>query len=263
MKRIRIMGLCLVAVFAITAITAASASAVAPNPEFITCKKVAKGTGEFNNKGCTEAGGKAEYNHAAWNEGKEASPKLKGTNGVSTLTSYIKGFGIVGSVSCVKAKSTGNITGLSTESVIVKFEKCTSSGEVCTSAGAKAGTIETKLLTGTLILLGKEPASVGVLIKGMNSPTSAEFKCGAEEISTVGSVNGVLSGNVGKIGKETTSTFAVNEGGENVVTEEEGGNPEGAGPDVLLTEVKGVGNFESGENTISKTKGEEIEISPR
>src|ERR1700728_523452 len=214
MKRIRIAGLCLVAVFALSAAVASSASA-AEMPSFKVCKKVAKGTGKFGAKTCTGAVGKGAYELGAWNEGKEASPKLKGKNGVSTLTSYIKGFGIVGSVTCTKAKSEGHITSSDEETVVVTFEKCESSKEVCTSPGGKKGDIVTKTLTGLLILISAEPVSVGVLIKG--SPISAEFACGAEKVSTVGSVDGVLTGNVGKIGKETTSTFAVNAGGENVV----------------------------------------------
>jgi hypothetical protein len=263
MKRIKIMGLCLVAVCAFSAAAVASASA-AEMPVFRVCKKaVPKETGKFNTKTCTgeSKGGKKEgdYELGAWNEGKEKEPKTKGTNGASTLTSYIKGFGIVGAVTCSKAKSAGHITGSDTETVVVTFEKCTSSGEVCTSAGApKSGDIVTKLLTGLLILISASPVEVGVNIAG--SPTSAEFACGAEKISTTGSVDGVLTGNVGKFGKETTSTFAVNGGGENVVSNEEGGTP---GESVLLTEVVGVGNFESGENTTSKTKGEEMLIEPK
>jgi hypothetical protein len=240
MKRIRIAGLCLVAVFALSAVVASGASA-AEMPVFKVCKKVAKGTGEFGSKTCTGAKGTGEYSLGEWNEGKEKEPKLKGKNGASTLTSYIKGFGIVGAVTCAKAKSEGHVTGSDTESVIVTFEKCESSKESCSSPGETKGKIKTFNLLGLLILISKEPPVVGVLIAGGGpGGKSAEFSCGAEKISTVGSVDGVLTGNVGKIGKETTSTFAVNAGGE----------------------IVGVGTFESGENTVSVTKGEEMEIVP-
>jgi hypothetical protein len=51
MKRIRIVGLCLIAVFALSAVASSAASA-AP-PEFFTCvKAVPKNTGNYTEKEC-------------------------------------------------------------------------------------------------------------------------------------------------------------------------------------------------------------------
>jgi hypothetical protein len=251
MKRIRIVGLCLVAVFAMSALVASSASAATPT--YKVCKKAAvKEKGTFNNKTCTIAskGGKKEggYEIGAWNEGKEKEPKFKDTNGVSTLTSYIKGFGIVGAVSCTKAKGEGKITGPSNGNVTVTFEKCTSSGESCASAGEKAGKIKTSLLATELAELS--PTEVVTRV-GEVGKVSASFSCGAEKVITTGIADGVITGDVGNIAKESTQTFSVNAGGEQVNTVD---------GDVLLTEVVGTGNFESGENTTAKVKGEEMEI---
>jgi hypothetical protein len=251
MKRIRIAGLCLVAVFAMSAVAVSSASAL---PTYQVCKKAAvKEHGTFNNKNCTGAskGGKKEgdYELGAWNQGKEASPKTKNTNGTSTLTSYIKGFGIVGAVTCTKAKGEGRITGPSTGNVTVTFEKCTSSGESCASAGESAGKIKTALLTTTLAE-NEEKTAVIIRVGEAGAP-SASFSCGAEKVVTTGTADGVDTGNVNTFSKDATNTFSVNAGGEQVNTVD---------GDVLLTEVVGTGTFESGENTTASVKGEEMEI---
>jgi hypothetical protein len=250
MKRIRIVGLCLVAVFAMSAVVASSASAI---PTYKVCKKASpKGSGKFNTKTCTgeSKGGKKEggYELGAWNEGKEKEPKIKDSNGVSTLTSYIKGVGIVGAVSCTKAKGEGHVTGPSNGNVTVTFEKCTSSGESCASPGEKAGKIKTNALATELAELS--PTEVVTRV-GTVGKVSAEFSCGTEKVVTTGIADGVVTGDVGTFAKESTQTFSVNAGGEQVNTVD---------GDVLLTEVVGVGDFESGENTTAKVKGEEMEI---
>ena len=250
MKRIRIAGLCLVAVFAMSALVASSASAT---PTYKVCKKAAvKEHGTFNTKTCTgvSKGGKKEgdYELGAWNEGKEKEPKFKDANGASTLTSYIKGFGIVGAVTCTKAKGEGHITGASNGNVTVTFEKCSSSGESCASAGEKPGKIKTEELATELAELS--PTEVVTRV-GTTGDVSAAFSCGAEKVVTTGIADGVVTGDIGAFAKESTQTFSVNAGGEQVNTVD---------GDVLLTEVVGVGSFESGENTTAKVKGEEMEI---
>lgn len=258
MKRIRIMGLCLVAVFAFSALVAASASAMEVRPTYKTCIKV-KETGKFNLKNCTGAskGGKKEgdYELAAWNAGK--SVKFTGKNGVSTLTSYIKGFGIVGAVSCKSAKDVGAETGPSSSEVVAEFKTCTSSGEKCASPGQKAGTIKTDKLVGLLGLNGAKEGQIIEKVSGAGpGGQSAEFSCGEEHISTTGSVDAEQTKNLTEASKESGTVFAVNAGGENVINSEE----EEAGTQVLLTEVTGVGTFESGENTTSALKGEVQEV---
>jgi hypothetical protein len=248
MKRIRILCLCLIAVLAFGAVAVSGASAA---PTYKTCIKV-KETGKFNKKNCTEAskGGKKEgdYELAEWNQGKEKEPKTKNTNGASTLTSYVKGFRIVGEVTCSKAKGEGHITGPSTGNVTVVFEKCTSSGEKCTSSGEKAGNIKTSLLKTELAANG-EKVDIRVGEKGV---VSAAFSCGAENVTTTGIADGVVTGDINSIAKEATQTFSVN-----ATTGEQENTVDG---DVLITEITGVGAFESGEGTTAKTKGEEMEI---
>ena len=264
MKRIRIVGLCLVAVFALAGLTASSAlagSGAGPHPSYKLCKqlKVKPLKGHYTDKKCEHhatAGEEAEgkknkYEWGEFNEGKEAQPAFKGKNGVSTLTSYVKGFGIVGAVTCAKAKSEGKITSAKGGVVTVVFEKCTSSGESCASAGEAAGKIKTEELATELIDTAESATGVATRVSGQ--PVSAAFKCGAEEVKTTGTADGEDLGNVETLVKKSKQNFAVNAGGEQVINN--------GGADVLLTEVKGVGTFESGENTASELSGkEEMEI---
>ena len=65
MKRIKIMGLCLVAVFAVSVMASASASAEAP--EFGRC--LAKAGGKFSDAGCTK--GVVSKGKFEWTSGVE------------------------------------------------------------------------------------------------------------------------------------------------------------------------------------------------
>jgi hypothetical protein len=276
MKRIRIAGLCLVAVFAFSAIVTGSASAAAP--EYKTCiKAVPKNTGNFSDKNCSVAApGTGKYELGEWNQGKKLT--FKGKNGESTLDSYVpeveaefwKGGTVVGTVTCKSAKSRGEITGPKTSTVTVEFKSCASEGKKCTSVSpaGKPGSIVTKPLTSILGLIG--PEAVGSLVEAGNEGLnkSAEFNCEGLEISTTGSVIGVNSGNTGKFGKEGTQTFAVNgKGGQEVPfggfpNESEGVWGPGTGAvHVLKTFANPPGvNIPSGESTTSVLKGENMEI---
>src|ERR1700742_3734355 len=91
MRRIKMMGLCLVAVLAVAAVAVSSASAALP--EYKVCAKATKVgktyTGEFTDKLCSAKSGTKEgkYELESWEAAKKKG--FKGKNGVSTLTSYI------------------------------------------------------------------------------------------------------------------------------------------------------------------------------
>jgi hypothetical protein len=277
MKRIRIVGLCLVAMFALGAVAATSASAELP--EYKTCIKASpKESGKFNNKECTVAskGGKKEgdYELGEWNKGKKVT--FTGKNGESTLDSYIPekesefwtGGTIAGKVVCKSGKSKGSITGPKTSTVTVEFKTCSSEGKKCTSKGAKTGTIDTNPLN--TVLGFDEKSEVVSLVEGGKEGTSpsAAFNCEGLAIETTGSVLGVDTGNINKIAKESTQTFKVNaKGGQEVVfagvpNESESVWGPGTGAvHVLNSRIAPPGvNLPSGENTTSVLKGEAMEI---
>jgi hypothetical protein len=259
MKRIWIAGACVVAALAVAVLGTASASA---QPIYRVCAKLAKIEGKYHghytNKNCTtpataeeEAEGKKnEYEFGAWNEGKEAEPKFTFKSGTFTLTSYIKGFGIVGAITAAKSSGEGHITGPSTGTEVITLEKMTTSGESCGSAGEPAGTVKTEVLDTELVEI---PETKGVVVRVEGAPTFAEFSCGSLKWIQTGAIDGVVTGDVGVVSKDSTETFSVNAGGEQINTVD---------GDVLLTEVVGTGIFESGVNTTAGPKGEEMEIEP-
>jgi hypothetical protein len=271
MKSIKMVGLCLVAVFAMSAFAAASANAELGSLEYITCFKVSKankGKGKFNEKLCATAskGGAKEGEYeggGSWELLKKKT--FTGKNGVSTLDSYIPsneatpwtGGTVVGKVVCKKAKSAGQITGRMTSTVVVTFETCTTEGKKCTSAGApKVGDIVTNQLLSTIVMTEGKTAA---LVKGNNEAgESAAFACEGLEVETFGSLNGINTGNTEKYSATSTQTFTVNaEGGqEHPFTEEA---PET--PDFLVSHITPPGILlPSGENTTSTLKGEAVEI---
>lgn len=271
MRRIKMMGLCLVAAVALTAVAVSSASAALP--EYQVCAKVAKNaekkyTGKFSDKLCStsEPKGEGKYELESWEAAKKKG--FKGKNGVSTLDSYIPeneatpwtGGTVVGTVSCKSGKSEGEITGPKTSTVTVEFKTCTSEGKKCTSEGQKAGVIKTKLLNATLGFI--EPGVVGSDVEAADKGVSAAFNCEGLEIVTVGSVIGVNSGNVNKVSKEGTQTFNVNaKGGQEVVFGEFPENEITGPAHFLLSKITPPGvTLPSGEKTTSTLKGEALEI---
>lgn len=270
MRRIKMMGLCLVAVVALTAVAVSSASAALP--EFKVCAKATKVgktyTGKFSDKLCSvaEPKGEGKYELEGWEAAKKKA--FKGKNGTSTLTSYIPenvetpwtGGKAAGVVTCKTGASVGEITGPKTETVIVEFKTCSSEGKKCTSVGSpKTGVIKTKALTATI---GKIEGGVGADVEASDHGLSAEFACEGLEVKTVGSVIGVASGNINKISKESTQTFSANaKGGQSVVFGEFPENPETGPAHFLLSHITPPGvTLPSTEVTTSVLKGEAMEI---
>ncbi len=232
MRRVRIVGFCVMVASALGALVASGAWAAAP--EFKVCGKAAKVgktyTGKYNNKTCSETNAKGEgkYELEGWETAKKKA--LKGTGGAGTLDAYQPsneaepwaGGTTLGKVTCKSAKVTGEITGAKNATSTVEFKTCTAEGKKCKSAGAKAGVIKTEPLFITLgyIESGKH---VGTLVEGGESGAhlSAIFDCEGLEFEARGSVIGVNSGNVNSISKSFTLKFAVTaKGGQEVTTGE-------------------------------------------
>lgn len=274
MKRIRMMGLCLVAAFALSAIAVSSASA-AP-PEFKVCAKLKKSKttkkyeGKYSNKTCSEvnAKGEGEYELESWLAGKKKS--FTGKGGAGTLDSYLPsnesepwaGGTILGKVTCKSAKVKGEVTGPKNATAIVEFKTCTSEGKKCKSAGAPTGTIKTEKLGITLGYIDSGKA-VGALVEGGagGADPSAEFTCEGLELLATGSVIGVVSGNINTISKTYSLAFAVNaKGGQEVVF---GEFPEGitGSAHYLDTFIQPTHlHLPSGEDTTALITGEEAEV---
>jgi hypothetical protein len=257
--RLKIMGLCLVAVFAMAAVVSASASAA--EPAFYECAKLTAKpfTGKYTDKKCSKEASPGEIAEGKKNkyelqEGIGAKGKaFKGKGGKATLHTPAVG----GVVECKSFKDEGHIATPTTENKVVStFTSCTSLGKKCTSPGAKAGSIVTKNLAGELGYINKAKKEVGVLLKPESGTVLAEFNCEGLEIVTSGSVIGTQTGDINTFSKSSTNTFAVNGEGFQVIKKFEGE----ATNHVLESLINGSGPFESGQEASALNKGEELEI---
>lgn len=255
--RLKIMGLCLVAVFAMAAVVSASASAA--EPAFYECAKLTAKpyTGKYTDKKCSKEATSGEIAEGKKNkyelqEGVGKGKVFKGKGGKATLHTPAVG----GVVECKSFKDEGKIATPTTESKVVStFTSCTSLSKKCTSPGAKAGSIVTNNLKGELGYINKAKKEVGVLLSPETGTVLAEFNCEGLEIVTTGSVIGTQTGDINTFSKSSTNTFAVNGEGFQVVKNFEGGSTH-----VLESLINGSGPFESGQEASALNKGEELEI---
>jgi len=278
MKRIRIMGLCLVAIFAVSAVAAMSASAA--EPSWYECGKAAKVgkfyTGKYINKTCTEVSGTSTGKYELV-PGVGKSKNFKGTGGKGILHNVIPGKGDI-KVECASFKDEGVAVMPNAEAnVKVSFSKCKSLGAPCASAGAKKEEIKTNAMAGQLGYISKEGTVVGVDLANQAEPGTGmitEFECtGVAKVRVHGSVIGVQSGDINAINKVSTVTYAV----ANYLGEIEAGYKpltnipsfEGGSPDLLATELNAEetgftwqppGGLPTGQEGTATNKGEAIEV---
>jgi hypothetical protein len=265
MKSMRILGLALLAVFALGAITAVSASATEPG--WYECAKGTKGVGY--EKGCTKEGGKGGY---VLQPGIGKGKAFKGKGGLAKLHTAIPGKGDI-PVECAAFKDEGHVALPNLQDkVVAKFSKCKFAGLPCQS-GSKSGEIVTNSLAGELGYVSKSPLVVGGSLYSESSPGAgyeAEFTCtGAAQIRVHGGVIGTQTGDINTFSKSSTITYNVTEaefipGFKSVVNEDQ--KFEGGPETILLTEFeqgKGwepEGGLPSGQEASATNKGEDLEI---
>lgn len=188
------LGLCLVAVFALSAVATASASA-SGRPEFKMCVK--KKDGNYN-AGCAS--------HSAMGKGKaelkEVAAGMKFTS--KSKATKIKADGKV--VTCSKDTDKGELLDQFTEMVTITFTGCKTGSTTCGSAG----TIKTGLLSGNLYFINASESERGIAFSNEETGVFAEFKCGSETVVLEGDLIGATKNS----SKGLTITFAVNGSGE-------------------------------------------------
>lgn len=281
MKRMRILGLALVAVFAFAALSAGAASA---NPTWKVCEKAPKVgktyTGKYLDKACTEPASKAQEEEGKKNkynlvEGIGKGKGFKGKGGKAVLHNVIPGKGDI-KVECGSFKDSGSVVAPSgVAKVSAEFKKCKSLGSPYNEGGKKE-TIKTNLMTGNLGWLSK-PTVAGESLTSEAAPHTgylAEFECeGLAKVRVFGAVIGTIEP-VGEVTNKSTSTFAV---GEYLGEPEPGYKPltnppafEEEAVGVLLTELNGPetgntwqppGGLPSGQEAEAANKGEKLGIS--
>lgn len=225
MKRIRMLGLCVVAVFAISAITVAVAQAELP--EYKICEKLPndqKGKGQYALNclgGMVKAG---DYELVEWNaSSKERKFKVDSKTEV-WLTAYEEPVGYElgvngvanGRAECTKAKGEGEIIGPKEDKIVdLTLSGCRSRGFACTGSGEKAGTIVIPNIVGVLgyeALPPPPPKTVtAVEIEYSNFFANwTTFNCGATQYKMFGHVIGVVTGPINMPRLAELANFRVN-----------------------------------------------------
>jgi len=230
MKRMKVLGLCLVAVFAFSALIASAAFAA--DPEYMVCGKAAKEgkteLGHYSGKVCgnsefVEAGGQ-KYERLPESAAKKTG--FKGKNEGEPHNNIVNPFGekkggpkepgtIEGTTTCAKEKVVGTTTGAKTTSWSTVYTKC---GAVvskipteCNTLNAKKGEIKTDVLSSTLVNLDKGPGHkrVGIQVKG-GGPGGrlAQYECLEKglNVEVFGEILAEVTGNLNVANKSTKAT---------------------------------------------------------
>jgi hypothetical protein len=254
MRRLRIIGLCVVALLALGAV--AASAAMAEDPAIYECAKAAKEgktyKGHYSSKKCEassyHAEGGQKYELQEWNKAKPKA--FKGKGGGANLE--IEG---VGGVTCTKSSNTGQFTGgKSAGKITAIFTGCLLHSDPCTSAGAKSGEVKTKALDGVVGWISKAKEEVGVELKAEAGLYEAEFVCGELNLRVSGAVIGLVKPPYNHFTKEVTLVFEQS-GGVQKPTKLEGGPTAG-----LFTEIDEGVKHPSAESTEVTGKGEELEL---
>lgn len=232
MRKLRTVGLCLIAVFAFGAVAAASASAAEP-PAFEKCVKAPKEgkkyIGKYTSKECTSA---SEVETGGKYEREEAAAKTPTTSKFKAAT--LDASGKV--VKCKKGAASGELVSTQALKETIEFSGCGVNGstkEPCTTTGSASGTIKTGLLFGELQYDNSAETEIGLLL--FKTGNVAEFSCKAEAFVVRGSVFGSLTNTK----KGQTIAFKVVGGKQELQTywdEEEESTTIGALPLHLFTE---------------------------
>jgi len=188
MKRTRIMGLCLVAVCAMFALTATS-SLASGLPSYGKC--TAKSGGKYLSPTCTKAAkpGKELYE---WEPLTVAVP-FKSTSEKGSLIDLEGESGLV--ISCkTQVQKTGEYgPGNLVKNTVGQFNGCETSGIGCSSEKAIAGEINTKKLHGEpgvvkFLVSNEEKDTLGNDLRGEESEALAEFSCSTIAVLVTGGV---------------------------------------------------------------------------
>jgi hypothetical protein len=176
MRRIRIIGLCLLGAMALAAFTTSSASAALP--ELGQCKNVGTG-GAYKYKGCVvpAPGNKGAFE---WVPGPGAKPKFEGSGIFEAVLETVGGT----KVNCGPSEFFGEWTGPKTASVNLVFKGCLLIGtsKPCSTQPNNPSEIKTEMpLEGELGYIsgaGGEKPKVGLDLKPKSPSTSLlTFNC--------------------------------------------------------------------------------------
>jgi hypothetical protein len=180
MTRLRAIGHCLLGALALSAVAAASASALEA-PEIGRC--VSHAGGKYTTNVCTKLAKGTKPGTYEWEPGALKS-KFTGVGGVATLETVHKV-----KVSCKTEASSGEFTSPKTAgNVGVKFNGCEALEYKCKSPGAGEGEIVTNLLAATLRWEDATKKKVALDLVPQTGEEFVEFGCGPIPVVVKGSV---------------------------------------------------------------------------
>jgi hypothetical protein len=264
MKRIRVLGLCLVAAFAISAVIVASASAVAV-PEFGRCK--AQAGGKFSNSGCTLLAKEVSKQKFEWFGGPGPKNKFTGKQKAETLATLETVGGT--KITCTtESNENAEFDSAKTVAKIVAFFKgCETSKIPCNSAGEPSGDITTHALAGKLgveklglkegkVVESKNKLEVQLFAEAGPTAPLANFTCSTITVEVKGCVAHPVSS--GKMLLMSTEKFTASKG------EQKPDKFLGGPADECALESNGGAGFEEAGQTITAivTGEEKLEANP-
>jgi hypothetical protein len=255
------LGLCLVATFAISAVVAASASAVT-SPEFGRCVK--QTGGKFSNSGCTLLAKEVSKQKFEWFSGPGPKNKFVGKQKEATLATLETVGGTKITCTAEENKNAEFSGPKSVAKIVAFFSGCETSKIPCNSPGEATGKITTNSLAGTL---GVEKLGTG----GVESKNKleiqlfaekaggllAEFNCSTIHVEVKGCVAHPIS--TGKMLITTTEKFTASKG------EQKPDKFLGGPVDECALESNGGTGFEEAGQTITAivTGEEKLEANPK
>ncbi len=224
MRRLQMVGLCLIAAVGLSAIGVSGASAAVPT--WYECAKAPKvgkvHTGDYNDKLCTsfnsEGTGKFVLREGV---GHIKTAKGKSEDAVLNVQTYLGD----STVECAKGQD--RVTPLLPNrvvSVVVVLKKCVThvggGTKRCNSALRKKGEIRLHAMSGELGYVSESPLVVGMKLGLESEPGGviAEFHCGETEkegspleVTVAGEIIGVVEGDINAVSKESETVFEAGE----------------------------------------------------
>ena len=262
MKRMRVLGLCLVAAFAIGAVVTSGALAAA-SPEFGRCK--AKAGGKFKNSGCTLLAKSATEEKFEW-EKTLAKNKFKAKQKAETIATLETVGGT--KITCTSEENAGAEYNLpkKVSKIVAEFSGCETSKIPCNSVGEPSGKITTHSLSGLLgveklfVKEGKIEESknkLEVQLRAESGGALANFTCSTITVEVKGCVAHPVSS--GKMLLTATEKFTASKG------EQKPDKFLGGPVDECALESNGGAGFEEAGQTITAivTNEEKIEANPK
>lgn len=190
MTRLRVIGLCAVAVFATSAAVVTDAWALEA-PEMGRC--VAHAGGKYTNNVCTKAATGKTVGKFEWEPGAVKN-KFTGVGGAATLETVKKV-----KVTCKTEASSGEFTSPKTVGNIgVKFTGCEALEFKCKTPGSGEGEIATNPLAGTLRWENSKKSKVVIDLVPQTGELFVEFACGPIPVIVKGSVMTNIPANIAR-----------------------------------------------------------------